>query len=488
MLSFELMCNKSDNMYQNAQKRKRLKGAKILFAEFKFGEENKMRHGLFRKISAIGILILIFGAIGLTSLSGSISVVAAGVTIYVDDDNISGPWDGSLANPYQNITSGLAQASNGDTVYVLNGTYDENVVVDKSVVLKGDSKPVVVGTGVLNSRGIDIIVNNVTVEGFNITNSYFGIYTNASGFSITNNVFWHDSYGFYWYISESSLAEDYTVRASTVESNEFYMNTNYDAVYVYVSLDYNDNSFYDVVIGDITVCNNTFHMDGTTATGIELDGGIFVSDLYGGTVSVGTLNASENTMYGGTYFLDFYGYLDDVKDVQASVGDVIVNNNVLVNQSYGGIDIDYYDATYWYGNTVGTYGDLIVRGNTITSAYSADGIYISDIGYWEYFEGNASLEVGKVYIEENEIDVGDYGIEFYGYDVGYEMNDNSSLTIGDILVNDNTINSDDYGIYVDCEYFAEYMYGQLFRHNGKHRVLQERNQQLLRRNLHLRIL
>jgi hypothetical protein len=64
-----------------------------------------MRHGLFRKISVIGILILIFGAIGLTSLSGNMSVVTAQVTIYVDDDNTAGPWDGTIANPYQNITN-----------------------------------------------------------------------------------------------------------------------------------------------------------------------------------------------------------------------------------------------------------------------------------------------------------------------------------------------------------------------------------------------
>jgi len=84
MFLFEFMWNKSKEMYQNAQKWKRLKGGKVLFAEFKFGEEKKMRHGLFRKILAIGILILIFGAIGLTSLSGNVSVVTAQVTIYVN--------------------------------------------------------------------------------------------------------------------------------------------------------------------------------------------------------------------------------------------------------------------------------------------------------------------------------------------------------------------------------------------------------------------
>jgi len=403
-----------------------------------------MMNGLLRKILAMGIVMLFFGAIGLTIFSGNISVVTAADTIYV--------------NPGDSIQDAINSASDGDTVYVYSGTYSENVVVNKSITLTGESKPVIDGMGGIGARGIDITVNNVTVEGFNITNSHYGIYCNASGFSIVDNVFWYGNYGFYWSISESSLVEDYTVHASTVESNEFYMNT-VDAVYVYVSLDYNYTGSYDAVIGDITVCDNTFHMDGTTATGINVDGGIFVSDLYGGTISVGVLNVSKNTMYGGTYGIEFYGSLDYVRDVEVSVGNFIVNDNVLENQSSGGVDIDYYDATEWDGNTVGAYGDFIVRGNTIKSAYSPDGIYVSDIGYWEYFYGNARLEVGNVYIEENEIDVGSDGIDFYGDYVGYDMDGTSSITVGDIFVNDNTISSGSYGIYVDCEYFGYEMYG-----------------------------
>ncbi|MDH5635900.1 MAG: hypothetical protein OEY47_04465, partial [Candidatus Bathyarchaeota archaeon] len=416
-----------------------------------------MRHGLFRKISAMGILILIFGTVWLTSLSGNISVVAVGVTVYVDDDNIGGPWDGTLDYPYQNITSGLEHASNGDTVYVLNGTYDENVVIDKSVALKGDSKPVIDGMGGMGARGIDITANNVTVEGFNITNSVFGIYCNASGFSIINNIFWYDHQGFYWRIQESYLAADYTVYGGVVENNEFYMSSANDAVHAYVALNYNYTGFYDVEIGDIQICNNTFYMEGTIAMGIDVDG-FYVECLYGGTVSFGVFNMSENTIFGGEVGIDFYGNLEELKDVQASVGDVIIKNNVMVNQSSCGMYVDYYDGTYWYGNTVGTYGNLIITGNTITSVYGADGIYLSDIGYWYDFHGNASLEVGNVYIEENEIDVGGDGIYFYGYDVGYDMYDNSSFTIGHISVKNNIINSGSDGIYVDFYEFGYYMY------------------------------
>jgi len=44
-------------------------------------------------------------------------------TIYVDDDNTGGPWDGSPANPYQYIQDGITNAIRGGTVLVRDGTY-----------------------------------------------------------------------------------------------------------------------------------------------------------------------------------------------------------------------------------------------------------------------------------------------------------------------------------------------------------------------------
>jgi hypothetical protein len=44
-------------------------------------------------------------------------------TIYVDDDNIAGSWNGTPGKPYQYIQDGIDAAVDGDTVMVLDGVY-----------------------------------------------------------------------------------------------------------------------------------------------------------------------------------------------------------------------------------------------------------------------------------------------------------------------------------------------------------------------------
>jgi len=57
--------------------------------------------------------------------------------IYVDDNNITGPWSGTPTYPFQNIPEGLAAADSGVTVYVLPGTYPiaNDILVENDVML-----------------------------------------------------------------------------------------------------------------------------------------------------------------------------------------------------------------------------------------------------------------------------------------------------------------------------------------------------------------
>ena len=70
--------------------------------------------------------------------------------VYVDDNNTNGPWNGSKEYPYQYIQDGIDNAYDGYGIFVYNGTYNENVVINKTIELIGASfiadEPSIFGT------------------------------------------------------------------------------------------------------------------------------------------------------------------------------------------------------------------------------------------------------------------------------------------------------------------------------------------------------
>jgi len=132
-------------------------------------------------------------------------------TIYVDDDNIAGPWDGTLQNPYQNITSGLAYAINGDIIYVYNGTYYENLIIAKSVFLIGENKHATIIDGNNTGNVIGVAVNNVNITDFTIQNSgpsftLSGIKIDkSSGHKIERNIINGNSRGVFLFNSSNNV-------------------------------------------------------------------------------------------------------------------------------------------------------------------------------------------------------------------------------------------------------------------------------------------
>jgi len=93
-------------------------------------------------------------------------------TIYVDD---SGGAD------YTTIGEALTNANNGDTVYVYSGTYNENILINKTITLTGDgsSSTIIQGGG---DHTIKVIENTVTISKLTSRNdgtSYYCIYLNS---------------------------------------------------------------------------------------------------------------------------------------------------------------------------------------------------------------------------------------------------------------------------------------------------------------------
>jgi len=74
--------------------------------------------------------------------AGSNGIVFSGKTVYVDDDNTNGPWDGSLEHPYRYLQDGVNASKSGDTVFVFRGTYScKNITINrKSIQLLGENQ------------------------------------------------------------------------------------------------------------------------------------------------------------------------------------------------------------------------------------------------------------------------------------------------------------------------------------------------------------
>jgi parallel beta-helix repeat protein len=160
------------------------------------------------------------------NLLGIMNCSASGATIYVDDSNTAGPWDGTQNYPYQTIQEGITAASAGDIVMVLSGVYSEKLIIIKDLTLRGESKDTTYidggGSGhtvnVYGTSGneITVVISNFTIRnaggsGFDcITFSYI-----ANG-EISNNKILNSQEGEGISIDHS---HGVTIRANVISNN-----------------------------------------------------------------------------------------------------------------------------------------------------------------------------------------------------------------------------------------------------------------------------
>ena len=117
--------------------------------------------------------------------------------IYVPDD-------------YAKIQWAVDNASDGGTIIVRDGTYYENIIVNKQLTIKSENG---YANCIINGTGSNVFVLNadgIRIEGFTITGGWNGIYLLGSDESrIRNNKFIND--GLFVHYSYSNIVEDNTV-------------------------------------------------------------------------------------------------------------------------------------------------------------------------------------------------------------------------------------------------------------------------------------
>ena len=88
---------------------------------------------------------------------------------------------GSGPDNYTKIQDAIDVANDGDTVFVYNGTYYENIVINKSINLMGEDKNTTIIDGGEHEKGIYISGNWVNVSGFKVINCKANFHYEGAG-------------------------------------------------------------------------------------------------------------------------------------------------------------------------------------------------------------------------------------------------------------------------------------------------------------------
>jgi parallel beta-helix repeat protein len=116
---------------------------------------------------------------------------------------------------FSSIQAAVDAASAGDTIIVRDGTYTENVDIDKSITLKsssGNPEYTIVDAVDPYDHVFSVTANHVEISGFTVTEApAYGIYLhNADYCDISDNICSHSAFGIYLDGSNSNSISDNT--------------------------------------------------------------------------------------------------------------------------------------------------------------------------------------------------------------------------------------------------------------------------------------
>ncbi|HER23754.1 MAG TPA: DUF1565 domain-containing protein [Candidatus Atribacteria bacterium] len=125
--------------------------------------------------------------------SANLTLIEYDPNTYVDIENISGIEDGTQTYPFNSICEAIEAATPGKSVIVAAGTYNEQLIVNKSITLRGASRDnTFISGGGLSGNLISLQADNITISGFTIesaSSASTGIYFDSySSIDINNNL------------------------------------------------------------------------------------------------------------------------------------------------------------------------------------------------------------------------------------------------------------------------------------------------------------
>jgi parallel beta-helix repeat protein len=460
-----------------------LQGGRTMVTKFKKnGRATNQKKGVVIGILVLYLVTLFLPMMNITTAHTSLRIDEHSMTLFPEDSSLQEnrviytqkenqedeepplPLDGdpqvqniNTSEYFNTIQAAIydSHTDASDVIEVNSSVFPENVIVNKSLTIRGINTgtglPVVDGG---SGFGFRVVVNNVTIENMNISDTEIGILSNHSGLTIQNNTFWFDNHSIEFNYTSSFVADTtYTMFDNSIIANHFLINTTDDfdgAIIINMALDHQDHSGA-VTIGDLTITQNSFMLNDSHAYAMLYNNN-YIKNLEGGSISIGTFNFSNNAIYkenSGNSGIYLSGLLSHLKNDSITVGDIIVSHNVVVNHTNTAFFIEQYKAENWSGTTSGLFGNIDISNNTITSQDpNSDGIYIHEI-YGLNFTNNASLIVSACSITDNNVNLsGSYAIIYFMDYIANNLQNNASVYVGNNTVISNDLSADN-GILVE---------------------------------------
>jgi len=385
----------------------------------------------------VGITILFLGtcitpSIAVDNVKKSSISISKGNTLYV-----GGPGPGN----YSMIQDAIDDASEGDTVFVYNGAYYENIVIDKSISLVGEDRD----TTVINGGGVGDVVfisaDYINITGFTIRNSGYskaGINVFSNHIIITDN--------------KITSCRSNSIRLESSSNNIITDNNFTKSGSIYLK------SSSDNIITDNNITKSDriklFCSSGTKISGNTMMGSWSNILIEGKLEHWNTQDIDTSNTINGKPVIYWKNQIGGT--VPAGAGQVILANctNVVVeNQSISnyivGIQLGFSSGCTITGNNIFSTADIVSilfessDGNNITNN-TGNGIHLSG-SEDNNIISNEFAFIDLCYHSYNNIIKDNTITNSYGIYIYYYSNNN-------IITDNNIFSSDQDGIYIKLSY------------------------------------